>query len=86
MGCCGRTNAVGNATFNTSATARSAAFVHERRGRSFVVFEYFGATAMSVRGGSSGKLYRFVSPGARQAVEARDVPSVRGVPRLREVL
>lgn len=89
MACCGRGNGQSAATGNgqrvapaprggTGGPAGSPA-------RFAVVFEYQGPTAMTVRGGASGKLYRFDRSGARLSVEARDVPSLRGVPRLREV-
>lgn len=48
-----------------------------------VEFEYFGRTAMTVLGPITGQRYRFGAPGARVVVDARDAPSLLGVPNLR---
>ena len=45
-------------------------------------YRYVGATALSVRGPISGRLYRFESPGAVLVVDRRDARSLAGVPGL----
>jgi len=47
------------------------------------VFEYTGATAMTVLGPISGIRYRFAMPGAKVQVDPRDIPSMAGLPNLR---
>lgn len=48
-----------------------------------LVFEYVGATALTVFGAVSGVRYRFIHAGARVAVDARDADAMRTVPNLR---
>ena len=47
------------------------------------VFEYVGATALTVIGPASGLRYRFERPGATLAVDPRDRPAMEAVPLLR---
>jgi hypothetical protein len=47
-----------------------------------VVFEYGGATALTVIGGNTGARYRFAYPGARVSVYPRDEASLTRVPSL----
>jgi hypothetical protein len=47
------------------------------------LYEYTGATGMTVVGPISGRTYRFAQPGARVQVDARDIPSMTGLPNLR---
>jgi len=47
------------------------------------VFEYVGATAMTVSLVDSGRRYHFPHSGARIEVEAEDVAALVAVPRLR---
>lgn len=47
------------------------------------LFEYTGATALTVFGAGTGVRYRFAHPGARVAVQPRDAPAMSGVPSLR---
>jgi len=47
-----------------------------------VVFEYVGATALTVIGASTGARYRFAYPGARVPVYPRDEASLTRVPHL----
>jgi hypothetical protein len=50
-----------------------------------VRFRYVGRTGLTVRGGGTGRRYRFSRPGAVVAVDRRDRPSLRRVPVLHEV-
>jgi hypothetical protein len=50
------------------------------------VFQYTGATAMTVVGGATGRTYRFDAPGARAAIDLRDQESLARVPNLRRVM
>ncbi|MED5620948.1 hypothetical protein [Ideonella sp. BN130291] len=47
------------------------------------LFEYVGATALTVIGPASGLRYRFDRPGARLAVDPRDRIALEAVPLLR---
>jgi hypothetical protein len=47
------------------------------------VFEYVGATALTVIGPGSGLRYRFDRPGATLAVDPRDRAALEAVPLLR---
>ena len=48
-------------------------------------FRYTGATALTVHGPISGRIYRFERPGAALAVDPRDAPALAGVPGLQPV-
>lgn len=48
-------------------------------------FQYVGRTGLTVRGGATGRSYRFPRPGAVIGVDRRDRVSLRRVPVLREV-
>jgi hypothetical protein len=50
-----------------------------------VLFEYAGSTGLTATGPFTGRRYRFDGPGARVEVDARDVPSLMGIPNLRRV-
>ena len=47
------------------------------------VFVYAGATALTVTGRATRRNYRFSYPGARVAIDVRDVPGLHGIPMLR---
>jgi hypothetical protein len=49
------------------------------------VFEYRGATALTVMGTRTGARYHFATPGARLAVDLADRAGLAQVPTLREV-
>jgi hypothetical protein len=53
---------------------------------SVVLYEYTGATGMTVVGGISGARYRFDQPGAKVQIDRRDVSSVAGLPNLRRLV
>jgi hypothetical protein len=50
-----------------------------------VLFEYTGETGVSAMGGVTHTLYRFQGRHARVAVDARDAPSLGGVPVLKRI-
>jgi len=45
--------------------------------------EYTGATALTVLGPATGRIYRFRAPGARLAVDPRDWAALARLPSLR---
>lgn len=51
-----------------------------------VYFEYTGKTALSVKGGISGKNYRFIFPGDVQPVDYRDASGMSGISILRKMI
>ena len=53
--------------------------------RYHAVFEYRGATALTVMGTRTGARYHFATPGARLAVDLADRAGLAQVPTLREV-
>jgi hypothetical protein len=80
MPCCGQGRA---AASGSGALAKPAE--RPRPAQSLVLYEYTGATGMTVRGPRSGVSYRFGHPGAKVAIDPRDVASMVGVPNLRRV-
>lgn len=93
MSCCGKkrtpseTPLVANpverrAHRSANTTARVASPVLAASGS--VWFEYFGAGTLTVVGPITQRRYTFAGYGARAAVDARDRPSLRNVPHLRE--
>lgn len=52
---------------------------------SSVLFEYTGATGLSIVGPVSRTGYRFDRPGARVIIDSRDQRSLAAVPQLRQV-
>lgn len=54
-------------------------------GRSMVYFRYDGRTGLLVKGGRTGKRYRFDFPGAVLAVDPGDRRSLLTVPQLTQV-
>ncbi|MGA7239782.1 MAG: hypothetical protein WBY44_29145 [Bryobacteraceae bacterium] len=49
------------------------------------LYEYTGATGMTVTGSASGMKYRFGQPGSKVQIDSRDVSSMAGLPNLRRV-
>ena len=49
------------------------------------VFEYVGATGLTVFGTVSGARYRFARPGARVTVHGRDADAMATLPNLKRV-
>ena len=50
-----------------------------------VLFEYVGPTALVAQGRVTRGRYAFPHPGAQVPVDARDAPSLAGVPHLRRL-
>jgi hypothetical protein len=68
-----------------SSNGRLAEISRHRATSRDALYEYTGATGMTVVGAVSRLTYRFGSPGARVQVDLRDVGSMMGVPNLRRV-
>ena len=85
MGCCGqkRMEAVASVAPRPGSTDPSVGAAPVRRTQA--IFEYLGATGLTVTGPVTGQRYRFERRGARVAVDLRDRRSVAAVPHLREV-
>jgi hypothetical protein len=49
---------------------------------SAVLYQYTGATGMTVIGPISGARYRFDQPGAKVQIDRRDISSMAGLPNL----
>jgi hypothetical protein len=52
---------------------------------SAALYQYTGATGMTVIGPISGATYRFDQPGAKKQIDARDISSLAGLPYLRRL-
>jgi hypothetical protein len=50
------------------------------------IFEYVGATSLTVIGSGTGREYRFERGGARVEIDGRDQVSVARVPNLRRII
>jgi len=50
------------------------------------IFEYVGATSLSVIGSGTGRKYGFAHSGARMEVDPRDQASLAHVPNLRRIV
>jgi hypothetical protein len=89
MSCCGKMRTQLGATFNPAqfqhAGPRPPVGRFGRFPMGTVLFEYIGATAITAVGSTTGRQYRFSTPGAPVAVDARDRWSLAKVPNLREV-
>jgi hypothetical protein len=72
MSCCGN---------NRNAAARVAGTLG-LRAQAPVEFEYTGSTTLRATGPVTGRDYWFARHGARVTVDARDAPSLEGVPKL----
>jgi len=57
-----------------------------RQSRSGVMFEYQGATTMTVVSPLTRRTYHFAHPGARLAVDPRDTPWLTFTPKLARAL
>ncbi|BDI05255.1 hypothetical protein [Sphaerotilus microaerophilus] len=51
--------------------------------RDRALFEYIGATGLTVIGPASGRRYRFERPGAQVGIDARDRGALERLPQLR---
>jgi hypothetical protein len=80
MSCCGQRRAQITGSGGTIEPARA-----PRRLPNVALYEYTGATGMTVTGPVSGMKYRFGQPGAQLQVDPRDVSSMAGLPNLSRI-
>ena len=80
MACCGQRRAMAAGSGRLAETNRTVRPVSRA-----VVYEYTGGTGMTVAGPVSGQKYRFGFPGSRLQIDARDAPSLAGLPNLRRL-
>lgn len=80
MSCCGGARSAGPALPGTGVVTVPS---HVRP--AFSVFRYEGENPIVIIGRMTGTRYRFAGRGSEVAVDIRDRPSVRQVPRLREM-
>ena len=80
MSCCGGGRSGGPALPGTGVVM-TRSYVRP----TFSVFRYEGESPMIVVGRVTGTRYRFAGRGSEVAIDSRDSPSVRQVPRLREI-
>ncbi|HEX7643390.1 MAG TPA: hypothetical protein VF472_14385 [Burkholderiaceae bacterium] len=86
MSCCGRKRAMLYGAAPARMSSLQAASPQTRSmGAPDVLFEYTGETGVSAMGGVTRKLYWFEGRRARVAVDARDAPSLSGVPVLKRI-
>jgi len=78
MACCGQARQ----TYSSTTPVRQNTF--NAAGRK-PIFEYVGATALTVVGPATGRTYRFPHGGARLEIDARDQASVAQVPSVRRI-
>ena len=86
MSCCGQSRAWPGPARGALPATPAAAPVSTTPGRRLrVVFEYLGATALTVVGPVSRQRYHFPASGARVTIDPRDRPGIARVPKLRQV-
>jgi hypothetical protein len=81
MACCGQNRAIAAASNGRVVGTNRPPKAAPRR----EVYEYTGATGMTVVGPLSGQKYRFDQPGSKLQIDVRDVPSMTGLPNLRRL-
>ena len=80
MPCCGQIRAQASAIGKMAEAGRAPRPVS--RG---ALYEYTGATGMTVIGPVSGTKYRFAETSAKVQIDPRDVSSMTGLPNLRRL-
>jgi len=80
MACCGQRRAQVAGTGRVVGPARAI-----QRPSKVALYEYTGATGMTVTGPVSGAKYQFAQPGAKVQIDPRDVSSMTGLPNLRRI-
>jgi hypothetical protein len=78
MACCGQRRALSTGTGRAVETSRAL-----RPSSRSALYEYTGATGMTVTGSVSGTKYRFGQTGSKVQIDWRDVSSMAGLPNLR---
>jgi hypothetical protein len=79
MACCGQRRALSAGSGRAVQADRPRPISHS------ALYEYTGATGMTVTGLASGMKYRFGQPGSKVQIDSRDVSSMAGLPNLRRV-
>ena len=79
MACCGQSRR----SYESVGTLPRTGF---SGGSGVPIFEYVGATSLTVIGSSTGRKYRFDRAGARMEIDSRDQESVARVPNLRRII
>jgi hypothetical protein len=77
MSCCGKGRQA------VSGQAAAAHPPHAAQMSQSVVFEYFGATSLTVMGATTGHRYHFSAHGVRLRIDGRDRVQLLGAPNLR---
>lgn len=80
MACCGQKRAMASVNGGAVEASRK-----QRPVALVTLYEYTGATGMTVIGPVSGLRYRFGQPGAKLQIDSRDVASMAGLPNLRRL-
>lgn len=52
----------------------------------YAKFRYIGSSSLTVTGGATRQVYRFINPGAEALIDQRDVPGMSGVPNVVHVV
>ena len=81
-GCCGQRRSQASMGGTLGGGAKQAPRPVQRA----VLYQYTGATGMTVTGPVSGLVYRFALPGVQVQIDARDASSMAGLPNLRRLL
>jgi hypothetical protein len=80
MACCGQRRAMAAGSGKVTQANRPPRPVSHS-----ALYEYTGATGMTVTGSGSGLRYRFNQPGSKVQIDTRDIASMAGLPNLRRV-
>ncbi len=80
MACCGQRRAMATGSGRAVETNKTPRPISRS-----ALYEYTGATGMTVTGSVSGMKYRFGQPGSKVQIDWRDVSSMAGLPNLRRV-
>lgn len=80
MACCGQRRAMAAGSGKVIQANRFARPISHS-----ALYEYTGATGMSVTGSGSGTRYRFSHPGSKLQIDPRDIAAMAGLPNLRRV-
>ncbi len=83
MSCCGKKRNEYLGALSTGSTA----YTHTPSGQFWedIFFEYTGETGLTVKGGITGRSYRFNTTGDRQQVDYRDAGGLMAIPLLKKV-
>lgn len=82
MSCCGKK--ITGQQINISSD-QSGTFIPVTKMWNDILFEYTGATGLTVKGGISRKVYRFNNAGDVQMIDYRDASGMMGIPVLKKL-